>query len=145
MRQSEKFDPLTLCYYYKRSFAPKDQNYQAKFWFARFAYELEDIKEVRSAESIFEELRNAHISKDEKNKIRDYLGGENTPELCRGFIKSLHIGFGFISVDGSGKDIFFPKDEIENDLWGALKINDRVKFNIGYSYGGPVCCKITPI
>lgn len=145
LRLSNEENFTTLSYYYKRAFTPHDDNYQAKFWFARYSYQSSDKKEVYQAEDIFNELRNVRISKEEKVKVRDCVGGMDTPLLQYGAIKELRTGFGFISIDGTGKDIFFPRNEIENGLWDALKIGDRTKFFLGYTYSGPICIKISPL
>jgi cold shock CspA family protein len=144
LRSSPDSSFETLAYYYKRSFSPGDKNYQAKFWFARFAYESSDPKDVTLAQSIFEELRGIRGSKEDKLKVRAFMGGDDTPKIVSGFINSIHTGYGFITVDGAGKELFFPRKEIENELWDAVRQGDRVKFNIGYTYNGPICCSIAP-
>ncbi len=134
----------SLIYYYRRAFTPNDQNFQAQFWFARFAYESNDIKDTSLSADIFDYLRTARISKDDRFKIRDYIGGQVCATIFRGSLKGVNSGFGFVTVDGSGKDIFFPRSEVQNDLWEALKAGDRLKFNIGFNYAGPVACNIIP-
>ncbi|BEN38440.1 SIR2 family protein [Serratia marcescens] len=134
----------SLIYYYRRAFTPNDQNFQAQFWFARFAYESNDIKDTSLSADIFDYLRTARISKDDRFKIRDYIGGQICATIFRGSLKGVNSGFGFVTVDGSGKDIFFPRSEVQNDLWEALKAGDRLKFNIGFNYAGPVACNIIP-
>ncbi|MCS5780535.1 cold shock domain-containing protein [Klebsiella pneumoniae subsp. pneumoniae] len=47
-------------------------------------------------------------------------------------MKGINSGFGFVTVDGSGKDIFFHDLRFNYDLWEALKVGDRLKFNIGF-------------
>ncbi|MGQ6440267.1 cold shock domain-containing protein, partial [Serratia sp. IR-2025] len=134
----------SLIDYYRRAFTPNDQNFQAQFWFARFAYESNDIKDTSLSADIFDYLRTARISKDDRFKIRDYIGGQVCATIFRGSLKGVNSGFGFVTVDGSGKDIFFPRSEVQNDLWEALKAGDRLKFNIGFNYAGPVACNIIP-
>jgi len=144
LRIIEPSNRASLIYYYRRSFTPKDQNFQAQFWFARFAYESSDSKDIALSTDIFNYLRTARISKDDRFKIRDYIGGVVDPIVFRGSLKGINSGFGFVTVDGSGKDIFFARSEVQNDLWEALKVGDRLKFNIGFNYAGPVACSIIP-
>lgn len=144
LRDIGSTDTETLIYYYRRAFTPSDQNYKAQFWFARFAYESHNLKEKQLAKDTFLYLKRIRISAEEKNKVRDYIGGEHTPKYCYGCIKSLCSDFGIITVDGAGDDVYFPSSEVENELWGVLKVGDRMKFYIGYRYSGPICCKMTP-
>ncbi|MDM5128314.1 SIR2 family protein [Aeromonas salmonicida] len=144
LRELELADTETLIYYYRRSFTPSDQNYKAQFWFARFAYESNNAKEKQLAKETFFSLQRIRISAEEKNRVRDYTGGEQTPKYCYGCIKSISSNFGIITVDGAGDDVYFPSTEVENELWDVLKIGDRMKFFIGYRYSGPICCKIVP-
>lgn len=137
-------DTETLIYYYRRSFTPSDQNYKAQFWFARFSFESNNVKEKQLAKDTFASLKRIRISTEEKNKVRDYVGGEQNPKYCYGCIKSIYSDFGIITVDGAGDEIYFPYYEVENDLWDVLKIGDRMKFFIGYRYSGPICCKMVP-
>ncbi|PXF29135.1 hypothetical protein WH50_22495 [Pokkaliibacter plantistimulans] len=134
----------TVAYYYRRSFNPDDKNYQAQFWFARYSFDSPNSNEKALSRKIFTFLRAQHLPLEEKNKIRDYEGGIEIPKIFSGTVKSLSTGYGFISIDGSGEGIFFPRNQIENNLWDATKVNDRMKFNLGFSYNGPLCCNICP-
>ncbi|EOY63539.1 SIR2 family protein [Klebsiella pneumoniae] len=144
LRSMDPSKRAPLIYYYRRAFTPSDKNFHAQFWFARFAYESSDPKELALSADIFEYLRTSRVSKDDRFKIRDYIGGEINPTIFRGSLKGINSGFGFVTVDGSGKDIFFPRSEVQHDLWEALKVGDRLKFNIGFNYAGAVACNIVP-
>lgn len=55
-----------------------------------------------------------------------------------GTIKTLtEKGFGFITVDGEEKDLFFHKNELKDVEYEALKIGDRVSFEKVDSPKGP--------
>lgn len=55
-----------------------------------------------------------------------------------GVIKNLtEKGFGFITVDGEAKDLFFHKNELKGVTYEELKIGDRVSFDKVDSPKGP--------
>lgn len=55
-----------------------------------------------------------------------------------GTIKNLtDKGFGFITVDGEEKDLFFHKNELKGITFEELKVGDRVSFEKGESPKGP--------
>ncbi|MGB2762326.1 MAG: cold shock domain-containing protein [Minisyncoccales bacterium] len=56
-----------------------------------------------------------------------------------GTIKTLvsDKGFGFITVDGEEKDLFFHKNELKGVNYEELKVGDRVSFEKTDSEKGP--------
>jgi CspA family cold shock protein len=56
-----------------------------------------------------------------------------------GTIKTLIAdkGFGFITVDGEEKDLFFHKNELKGVNYEELKVGDRVSFEKADSEKGP--------
>jgi len=55
-----------------------------------------------------------------------------------GIIKTLtEKGFGFITVDGEDKDLFFHGNELRGIQYDELKIGDRVSFERADSEKGP--------
>lgn len=131
-----------LLYYYRRGFTPNDVNYQAQFWFARFAYQSQENNNHNMAKEIFNSLRKARLPHASKVEIRDYEGRAKSTSF-EGLVKKKRIGFGFLRMDGSGYEIFFPASAVLDDMWEAIKEGDRIRFNIGYSYSGVVGCNIT--
>ena len=57
----------------------------------------------------------------------------------QGTIKSLLAdkGFGFISPEDGGKDIFFHTSEVLGNQFSSLKIGDMVSFEVSDSPKGP--------
>lgn len=144
LRATPVIDPVRLRYHYRRAFTPGDVNYQAQFWYARYAFESDDIKEKSAAMEHFKGLRVARLSYSQKVEVRDYNGGKKEPKFFLGTLVTKRLGFGFIKIDGSGDTIFCAPSEMADDLWDALRESDRVKCNVGYSFKGPVCCNIMP-
>ena len=55
-----------------------------------------------------------------------------------GTIKTLtEKGFGFITVDGEDKDLFFHSNELKGVTYEELKVGDRVSFEKADSEKGP--------
>jgi len=64
-----------------------------------------------------------------------------------GTIKTLisDKGFGFITVDGEEKDLFFHKNELKGVSYEELKVGDRVSFEKADSEKGPNATNIARI
>jgi len=63
-----------------------------------------------------------------------------------GTIKTLtEKGFGFITVDGEEKDLFFHGNELQGVEYGELKVGDRMSFDKADSEKGPNATNVTRI
>jgi len=63
-----------------------------------------------------------------------------------GTIKTLNEkGFGFITVDGEEKDLFFHKNELKGVTYEELKVGDKVSFEKADSEKGPNAVNISRI
>ncbi|MEA3453054.1 MAG: cold shock domain-containing protein [Patescibacteria group bacterium] len=64
-----------------------------------------------------------------------------------GVIKTLVTdkGFGFITVDGEDKDLFFHKNELSGVSYEELKEGDRVSFEKADSEKGPNAVNVARI
>ena len=63
-----------------------------------------------------------------------------------GTIKNLtDKGFGFITVDGEEKDLFFHKNELKGVPYEELKVGDKVSFEKTDSPKGPNATNVTRI
>jgi cold shock protein len=63
-----------------------------------------------------------------------------------GTIKTLtDKGFGFITVDGEEKDLFFHSNELKGVSYNELKTGDRVSFEKGESPKGPNAVNVSRI
>lgn len=54
-------------------------------------------------------------------------------------------GFGFISIDGQDKDLFFHSNELVGVAFDDLREGDKVTFEIGESPKGPNAIKVSKI
>jgi len=63
-----------------------------------------------------------------------------------GTIKTLtEKGFGFITVDGETKDLFFHKNELKGVTYEELRVGDKVSFDKAESPKGPNAANVTRI
>jgi cold shock protein len=54
-------------------------------------------------------------------------------------------GYGFITVDGGGSDVFVHFSAIESSGYRSLEENQRVEFEIGKGPKGPQAESVRPI
>jgi CspA family cold shock protein len=63
-----------------------------------------------------------------------------------GTIKTLtEKGFGFITVEGEAKDLFFHSNELQGVRFDELQVGDRVSFEKAESDKGPNAVNVTRI
>jgi CspA family cold shock protein len=63
-----------------------------------------------------------------------------------GTIKNLtDKGFGFITIEGEEKDLFFHKNELKDVTYEDLKVGDKVSFEKADSPKGPNATGVTRI
>ncbi|MCK9445267.1 cold shock domain-containing protein [bacterium] len=66
--------------------------------------------------------------------------------MMEGTIKNLtDKGFGFITVDGEEKDLFFHSNELRGVSFEELRAGDRVSFEKGESPKGPNATNVSRI
>jgi CspA family cold shock protein len=54
-------------------------------------------------------------------------------------------GYGFITPDDGGDDLFVHHSEIQVQGYATLDENQRVEFEIGQGRKGPCATKVTPV
>lgn len=143
LRNNSKPSHEDLMYFYRRAFTPGDGNYQAQFWYARYAFNLTDAKIQQEVKGIFEGLRKARLPHSAKVEIRDFESTGTGRKRFTGTIKMKRSTFGFVKVDGRGDEVLFPASSVEDGLWDAMMDGDRISFSLGYSFNGPVACQIS--
>ena len=64
-----------------------------------------------------------------------------------GIIKTIvsEKGFGFITVEGEDKDLFFHRNEVKGITYEELKVGDKVSFEKSDSEKGPNATNVTRI
>ena len=54
-------------------------------------------------------------------------------------------GFGFISPEGGGDDLFVHHSEVKTQGYASLDEGQKVKFEIGQGKKGPCATSVTPL
>jgi len=125
----------------RRSFTQGDSNYAAQFWYARLLY-LEG--EFSDAIEQFKILSDAKIDIRIKKEPRGIVTAGKETIRFSGVITHLESTYGFLVRDGINDRFFTYFSFSDKSVWTSLKTQDRVTFNIGFNYRGPVALNIKP-
>jgi tetratricopeptide (TPR) repeat protein/cold shock CspA family protein len=138
LRASGNVSIETLQYYYRRAFTEWDENYESQFWYARYAFQSNNADDFRRSKEVFKHLREAPMSFEKRFEIKDMDGGTSTPRNYHGVVLRVEATHGFVGINGSGKQVFFHKNDIREDTWNNLYTGVRMQFNIAFSLNGPI-------
>jgi CspA family cold shock protein len=61
----------------------------------------------------------------------------------KGTIKTLKTGFGFITIEGESKDVFFHATDLSGVAFDDLRMGDSVEFEMGESDKGPKAVNVS--
>jgi len=145
LRKGGVLDREVLLYHYRRAFSKWDSNFEAQFWFARFAFESSDRAERAESKDVFRHLREAPLAHDIRVQVQDMIGEPDHPQTVFGEISRLEYVHGFVAMDGTGDWIFLHKNHVAPDRWDQLRLGQRVSFNVGFSFSGPIALEPRPI
>ena len=72
--------------------------------------------------------------------------GQGEVEVSTGKVKWFNSskGFGFITPDGGGEDLFVHHSEIKTSGYASLDEDQSVEFEIGEGKKGPCATNVTP-
>jgi tetratricopeptide (TPR) repeat protein/cold shock CspA family protein len=147
-----KEDPGTpidrLLYHFRRAFTRGDKNYDAQFWYARYAFESGETDSVEDARQTFARLRSAPLpmSYDERVRVRARaIDNVGRPKVLTGYVMRREATYGFVEADGAGARIFFHRAESPQETWDKLATGTRVVFQLGFSFNGTVAIGTEPI
>lgn len=142
LRKSESTNREVIIHHLYKSFAPRDTNYDAQFWFARYLYEDRDNHRREQAKELFSHLRDARIPFERKRRVRDKIREGRAIKQFTGIVIKNAGDYGFVRVDGVGEDVF--AHENNNMEWKDLPRDSRVTFQLGFSLRGPEVVNIQP-
>jgi len=60
-------------------------------------------------------------------------------------VRLMDKGYGFISVEGQEKDLFFHSNELQNADFNSLKEGDKVEFEITEGQKGPQASNVSRV
>lgn len=132
-----------LTYHFQRAFTKWDTNYEAQFWYARFAFESEKENERQASKDVFRHLREVPLAHDVRVKVRDVIGGDTTPRTFFGTVVRREFTHGFVEREGFADWLFCHKQFVQK--WDELEVGDRVQFVVGFSFGGAVALRVARV
>lgn len=138
-------DPDRQLYYLRRSFTEWDDNYDAQFWYARYAYESDDADMRTRAMNVFAQLGEARVPFDERVRVRSHMVDGEQRKVFRGTVVKKEDSYAFVTADGRGEDLFTHPGESTPENWDMLTRGDRCAFNIGFNFRGPVAVGVEPL
>lgn len=146
LREAGNSDPETLRYYYRRAFTDGDSNYEAQFWFARFAFMATDPTIRAESKALFQRLRQARIAFEKRTEVRDTIRRDGIDESFTGTIVRQESSYGFVARDLQGDWIFFHvSDQVTSPPTNGFAVGTRVTFSIGFTMSGPTALRIVAV
>jgi cold shock CspA family protein len=146
LRAIDPTDAERLAYHFKRAFTSGDNNHEAQFWYARYAFESDDTEKRREAKTIFRRLRSVPMGHGARIRVRDRMSnGALIPSRFTGTVSRVEVAHGFVSADGRGDEIFLHASNVDGESWDDLRRGDRVAFHIGFNFGGPLALEVHAI
>ena len=138
LRRSGELDANALAYYFERSFTPGDRNYEAQFWFARYAFESTEERLSGKSRATFRHLRDSDLSHKVRVAVRDQIrDADGREKVFQGTMERMEETYGRVRRDGPGDLIFVHVNQVGKKVWETLGNGDRVCFGIGFTFGGP--------
>lgn len=142
LRKTGIHDQRELLYYFKRAFTKWDTNYEAQFWFARYAFEDAEASVRQESKEVFRRLREAPLAHDIRVQARDTIHDKEQDKVFTGSMARRDYAHGFVERDGLGDWIFTHQKDVLPKIWERLGVGTRVKFVIGFSFSGAIALSI---
>jgi tetratricopeptide (TPR) repeat protein/cold shock CspA family protein len=145
LRKIDPNDMDNVLYHFRRAFADGDGNYEAQFWYARYAFESDEPGVAAESKDMFQYLRtNAPVRLKERRRIRDTVTVNGSPKQFLGIVSRVEARHGFITMDGRGENLFFHGNDLQTTSLDGLRRGQKVVFNIGFTFNGPQGCAVRP-
>ena len=142
LRLSGELDGNTLAYYFERAFTPGDRNYEAQFWFARYAFESGDERLRKKSMYTFRGLRNADLPHKVRVEARDRVQDAGRDKVFQGTMERMEETYGRVRRDGPGDLIFVHRSLVGEEVWKDFRNGERVCFAIGFAFSGPTAVNL---
>jgi cytochrome c-type biogenesis protein CcmH/NrfG len=131
--ENEK-DNTLLEYHLRRSYSPKDKNYDAQMLHAR---QLFIMKEYDESNGIFNILRYSKVAYEIKVKPLYPIG-----YMFHGEIKRIEANYCFIKTEGIPGTVFCHQDKVSIGFWDKIYHGLRVKYKIAFNMSGPIAVEL---
>jgi tetratricopeptide (TPR) repeat protein len=136
LRSSGEPNVDTLIYHLNRAFTKWDANYDAQFWYARYALESNRADIRQASKEVFSRLREIPMSHEARTQIRDVIGGVGSPRWFNGTVERCDATHGFVFIDELQRQVFFHQKQCEPETWTRLRRQIEVRCHVGFSYSG---------
>lgn len=130
------------CNHLKHAFTSGDNNYEAQFWYAVYLFVRNRDSDRVESRAIFRGLRNARLPQDFRSKIRYVVSEDGRPRVFEGTLRRKEGTYGFLEESLTQTWIFVGLDEVGEDRWTGLAMNQRVRFQIGFNLFGPTALNV---
>lgn len=119
----------------RKSFTEGDAHFEAQFWHARHEFLYGDHNR---AQKIYQQFsRRTHPYIDVGKRRATVKNDDGTYKSYEGSVARILGDFAFIRVSGLADDVFLYRNEINDNEWKNLRVGDRVKFRLSFSFRGP--------
>lgn len=142
LRESNEASIDDLIYLYQRAFTRGDSNHESQFWYARFAWQSDDLTVHERACEIFAQLDRVKLSFDDKTRVRDSIRLNGKPVDFYATTQRVEAAHGFLDLDRTGQDLFFHHSAVQNGDWDDLRRGVRLLCNVGFTIRGPIALRI---
>ena len=87
------------------------------------------------------------LEKNARDKFYGHLEGQRSTIVSTGTVKWFNgqKGFGFITPDDGGDDLFVHHSEIKTTGYANLDEGQKVEFEVGEGKKGPCATNVTPV
>ena len=146
LRDTQRDDPETILHHLRRSFVSGDRNYEAQFWYGCYLYMKDTSDSIKESRDVFRELWASQLPYRSRTNVRAYFTGEDGSKLpFTGVVRRREDSYGWIDRDGRGDSVMVREQNLGSDVWGELWERARVRFEIGFCFGGPVATNVSRI
>jgi len=126
-----------LTYHLRRSFAPGDNNYDARLLHARQLYINGEFDLCRDA---FRILSKENLDSGSRGQQLYPLAGKFQGEVVK-----IEAGYCLIARDQTQDRLFAHRSEVSDEFWNQLTVGTRVCFVIAFNSRGPIATRVSRI
>jgi len=145
LRESPENDASvdTMLHHLRRSFTPGDRKLDAQFWFGTYLYLNGTAESIEQSREVFRALWMSPLPYRVKATVREmYRNPDGSEASFTGTVNRLNASSGWIVRDGTNDRIMVREQNLDPEEWRSLSERGRVRFAIGFCFGGPVALTV---